>query len=473
MPLRNRPYIPKIKGCYECSQRRIHCDRKEPACGKCTAKGISCSGLGMRFRFRDASKRRGPRKHILPPSSCSKGKIGSDCLFDTPEEILNILFPNECTNTPSSPDELPALSLPLPQTSDSDRSPEPAVSPFGSISIVKPPLAELEAWKSYLLTYCKHPSNLTLVIRPLTVKVSEQIAPQMVVIDDQHNGWRGTILPIAHTDELVLNSVLAVASLHLLGTVGSSPGCADPRRLYTQVIRGLQRRSDLGACDMATRKSVILTILILLLAVMVTGGSDFPILFRMLQSAIDAVGGDGGLDGGEVSAFLLREIRKMRVNASPLISLDSGIGAILSHGAQSFDCLRYYRTLHPRHALALDHIAELRQQAYDIYLQRALARTASPPRALSHLVDQFKQLLVLYPEVAQMDHVLVWSAFIIGLECRHPEDQRFFRGFLERQFRRNGFANIIRAMELLQQVWEAGAERNWAAELPQLQVFVT
>lgn len=83
MPLRNRPYVPKIKGtlrhqravaeaddqtgCYECSQRRIHCDRKEPACEKCIAKGISCSGLGMRFRFRDASKRRGPRKHTLPP----------------------------------------------------------------------------------------------------------------------------------------------------------------------------------------------------------------------------------------------------------------------------------------------------------------------------------------------------------------------------------------------------------------------
>ncbi|PYI16246.1 hypothetical protein BO86DRAFT_127228 [Aspergillus japonicus CBS 114.51] len=456
MPLRNRPYVPKIKGCYECSQRRIHCDRKEPVCGKCTAKGISCSGLGTRFRFRDASQRRSPRKHILPPTSCSKSRTGSDCLFQSPEEVLNILFPNECKNSPSSPKDVPALFLPSPQTSDSDRSPEPAMSPFDSISIITPPLAEFEAWKSYLLTY-----------------FSEQIAPQMVVIDDQHNGWRGTILPIAHTDELVLNSVLAVASLHLLGTVGSSPGCADPRRLYTQVIRGLQRRSDLGNCDMATKKSVILTILILLLAVMVTGGSDFPILFRMLQSAIDAVGGDGGLDEGEVSAFLLREIRKMRVNASPLISLDSGICAILSHGAQSFDCLRYYRTLHPRHALALDRIAEVRQQAYDIYLQRALARTGSPPRALSHLVDQFKQLLVLYPEVAQMDHVLVWSAFIIGLECRQTEDQRFFRRFLERQFRRNGFANIIRAMELLQQVWEGCAERNWAAELPQLQVFVT
>ncbi|RAL12603.1 Zn(II)2Cys6 transcription factor [Aspergillus homomorphus CBS 101889] len=455
MPLRHRPYVPKIKGCYECSQRRIHCDRKEPACGKCIAKGISCSGLGVRFRFREAGKKRGTRKRQpSQESSCSESSPQPDHTFDTADEILKVLFPDSPGSTSQSPEDVNALFSQLPLTPDNGRSPA-LDDPFLDTSqTISHPLTELEAWKSYLLTY-----------------FSEHIAPQMVVIDDQYNGWRCTILPIAHADELVLNSVLAVSSLHLKGTVGS-PSFADPHMLYTKVIKGLQSRSDLSACDMSTKKSVILTIIILLAAVMVTGGTDFPILFRMLQSALDAVGGDGGLEEDGVSAFLLREIRKIRVNASPLVSLDSGICAILSHGAQSFDCLRYYRTLHPRHALALDRIAEVRQQAYDLYLQRALAK-ANQPKALSHLVDQFKELLVLYPEVTQMDHVLVWSAFIIGLECRVPEDQRFFKGFLERQYRRNGFANIIRAMELLQQVWEGEADRNWAAELPQLQVFVT
>ncbi|KAE8314057.1 hypothetical protein BDV41DRAFT_242477 [Aspergillus transmontanensis] len=40
-------------GCYECSQRRIHCDRVQPCCGKCASRGIPCSGLGVRYRFRD------------------------------------------------------------------------------------------------------------------------------------------------------------------------------------------------------------------------------------------------------------------------------------------------------------------------------------------------------------------------------------------------------------------------------------
>ena len=38
-------------GCYECSQRRINCDRGEPACAKCISKGLECSGLGVRYRF--------------------------------------------------------------------------------------------------------------------------------------------------------------------------------------------------------------------------------------------------------------------------------------------------------------------------------------------------------------------------------------------------------------------------------------
>ncbi|KAE8351220.1 hypothetical protein BDV28DRAFT_23658 [Aspergillus coremiiformis] len=53
MPRQKRPYVPKIKGCYECSQRRIHCDRTQPCCGKCASRGIPCSGLGVRYRFRD------------------------------------------------------------------------------------------------------------------------------------------------------------------------------------------------------------------------------------------------------------------------------------------------------------------------------------------------------------------------------------------------------------------------------------
>lgn len=56
---RHRPHRPKVKGCYECSQRRIHCDRGEPTCRKCENKGLQCSGYGIRYRFNDGVAARG------------------------------------------------------------------------------------------------------------------------------------------------------------------------------------------------------------------------------------------------------------------------------------------------------------------------------------------------------------------------------------------------------------------------------
>ncbi|KFH42154.1 Acriflavine sensitivity control protein acr-like protein [Hapsidospora chrysogenum ATCC 11550] len=53
MARRKRPYVPKIKGCYECSQRRIDCDRTGPSCNKCSSRGLSCSGFGVKYRFRN------------------------------------------------------------------------------------------------------------------------------------------------------------------------------------------------------------------------------------------------------------------------------------------------------------------------------------------------------------------------------------------------------------------------------------
>ena len=48
-----------VLGCYQCSRRRIDCDRQEPTCQKCVLKGLSCSGLGVRYRFNDGLASRG------------------------------------------------------------------------------------------------------------------------------------------------------------------------------------------------------------------------------------------------------------------------------------------------------------------------------------------------------------------------------------------------------------------------------
>lgn len=56
----------KERGCFQCSRRRIFCDRTEPSCFKCAKKGIECSGLG-RIRFAEGVARRGRLKDCKIP----------------------------------------------------------------------------------------------------------------------------------------------------------------------------------------------------------------------------------------------------------------------------------------------------------------------------------------------------------------------------------------------------------------------
>lgn len=133
----------------------------------------------------------------------------------------------------------------------------------------------------------------------------------MVVVDDRHNGWRRLLLPIARTDDLVLDAVLAASAFHS-SECGSLPlALVDPHRLYSRVIRKLQTRNELLEFDTQTKQAVVLSIIVLLVVVMINGCSDFPIIFNMLQSALDAIGGEKGIeDGGEVGDFSLRQIHK-------------------------------------------------------------------------------------------------------------------------------------------------------------------
>jgi hypothetical protein len=70
VPVDRKPQVPapaqKERGCFQCSRRRIVCDKGEPACLKCMKKGIECSGLG-RIRFAEGIARRGRFKDCKAP----------------------------------------------------------------------------------------------------------------------------------------------------------------------------------------------------------------------------------------------------------------------------------------------------------------------------------------------------------------------------------------------------------------------
>ncbi|KAE8150991.1 hypothetical protein BDV25DRAFT_129162 [Aspergillus avenaceus] len=290
----------------------------------------------------------------------------------------------------------------------------------------------------------------------------------MVVMDDQYNGWRYLTLPMTLSDEMLMNAVLAVSAFHISHrTEGRLP--VKPNKLYAQAILGLQSRRALNDFDMATRQSVFLTIIILMVGVMITGCSDFPILFHMLQSALDAIGGESGLGGGEIAEFLMRQIHKMRVYAAPLLSPEAGVHHILAYSQQSFDCLHYNGDLHPDHASTFYLVAYLRQQAYDIYLQRALAGPSAVIQP--DLVERYKSTLDLFAHDSPGTHSLIWPTFIAASESRLAEHRLHFKQFLEVQYRSNGFSNILEALKLLERIW-ACQDTNWTALLPEPRVFI-
>ncbi|KAE8330495.1 hypothetical protein BDV39DRAFT_212835 [Aspergillus sergii] len=291
----------------------------------------------------------------------------------------------------------------------------------------------------------------------------------MVVMDDRYNGWRYLILPFALSDKMVMDAVLAVSAFHLSHKSGGTLPVR-PDKLYAKAILGLQNRSSLDEYDMLTRQSIFVAIITLLVGVMVNGSSDFPILFHMLQSALDAVGGEGGLGNGDMANFLLRQIRKFRVYAAPLLSEEAGVRSIVAHAQESFDCLHYNGNLHPDHALTFYLNAYLRQQAYDIYLERA---TMGPHGTLDpDKIEKFKETLGMFPEGSLGEHSLVWPTFIAASESLKDEHQLYFKQFLEKQYHRNGFLNLQQALKLLDKIWARSSYTNWPALLPEPRVFI-
>lgn len=160
----------------------------------------------------------------------------------------------------------------------------------------------------------------------------------------------------------------------------------------------------------------------------------------------------------------------MRVYAAPLLSQQTGVQTILSSAQKSFDCLYFNSGLHPDHSSTFELIVGLRQQAYDIYLQRAMLGHGG--RRHTERIGRFIDTVKSLPDAAPGQHTLVWPSFIAAAESCIPEHQLFFKEFLEKQYLLNGFSNILKALTLLQQIWTAENSDTWPSLLPQSRLFV-
>ncbi|KAF4978256.1 hypothetical protein FZEAL_5362 [Fusarium zealandicum] len=434
-----RKYVPKVKG-----ERRINCDRGVPECAKCVSKGIRLENP--------------KRSHLVHHRQSLFQKSGDADLPDDgggeDRDISQIHLE-------------PATAI---GEARRDNQRQPYLWLDKDITI-----RHLEPCRS-MATPSTQTLQVTSTQSPATpsndAAVSDHIAPEMVVIDDCNNGWRNLVLPLACADELVMSAVVAVSAFHL-SERAAGQRIVDADVLYSRAICELQRRQDLQHYDVDARYHIVLAIVVMLLAMIVNGCSDFPIMFRMLQSALDMVGGENVMAaGGQVIAdFSAQQIRKMRVYASPFLSLDEGVSAVTTQVQQSWAGQQLYQQTYPDQSQALGLISSLRDQAFQIYLHRASSAEDSLA-ASTHLISNFKQMLESFPEALPGEHVLIWPIFIAASESYITDHQQFFAHFLERQFLRSGFVNIRKALESLRRIWARDRTENWTALLPKQPVFV-
>ncbi|KAK7425149.1 hypothetical protein QQX98_000063 [Neonectria punicea] len=299
------------------------------------------------------------------------------------------------------------------------------------------------------------PDNISRENRNLLLHFSEHIANEMISFDGFHNGWRHLVLPLALTDDLVMNAVLATAAAHQrlnqlsnnkLQTNMYTLWHPKSSQLYARAIRGLQQRQELIHSNQSSKYSILVTILVLLTAVMVTGCSDFPVLFRMLESAVAAMGGTQGIGDGELTDFIMRQVHKMRVYAAPLLCEQTGVEIISSQRqtAQLFDCLNYSTREYPDQAWVLSNVSEVVDQARDIYLHQVFldpenSSSLDTAAGISSIrrVQRFKESLEAFPLDSPGQKVLVWATFVAASDCKLEEHKVFFEGVLMRHFARN------------------------------------
>lgn len=128
-----------VLGCYQCSQRRIHCDNTHPSCAKCASRGIECSGYGVRYRFKSVAS-------TNEPSNSAQGVLRSQ-EGETPRSLVE-LAPYVTSSTIPRQNSNPHNRNEFSLAEVSEDASTPTIS--GDLA-----LGSREPLRQYLLTYCK------------------------------------------------------------------------------------------------------------------------------------------------------------------------------------------------------------------------------------------------------------------------------------------------------------------------------
>lgn len=117
----------------------------------------------------------------------------------------------------------------------------------------------------------------------LTQAVETRVSPYMLMFDDEANGYRHYILPLAHTEPIVQRAVCVVSMFHLSQT---QPGIKDSAEVARAAI--ISELSSLALVQSDLSEITWATILLLLVGDLVCGHEEVMSLYQLLLVFIQA-----------------------------------------------------------------------------------------------------------------------------------------------------------------------------------------
>ncbi|PYH31595.1 Zn(II)2Cys6 transcription factor [Aspergillus neoniger CBS 115656] len=454
------------RGCFQCSKRRIVCDRGEPTCFKCQKKGIECSGSG-RFRF--------------SPGLATRGRL-KGCTIPIPDVDPKSVY-QEASNTPRpirwKDDRIRVNKKQKPRNSGKEpnrnglaveggsviRGTDHAQSmSAGSRDIVS---GSAQVVVSHALYNDNQPSVMEMAvgqwIAPVDHRTRESfdyfaryVAPVMVVLDIS-NGYRDIILPMAFEDSLLQQAVAVVAAQHLGSRHPSCRAATESSR--SAIISRLRRDSLLGSPDLVFNSSTWATLIVLLVGETVTGSSEYSHLLRTLLTLAQNMKSVGNT---ELRDFLTKQTDMFAFLGQPLLNEDLGAERLRNPVDPSvWMASRVNADSHHHRTLSL--VKQVFSKGAQIYLQRATTNQSS-----WHVLEELRQLLCQMSPTEPGAHGFVWSCFIAAADSVDPEHRAFFSEYLKGVYSRTMFDNIPKALDALPAIWDLQGSAKWTENLPRL-----
>ncbi|KAJ3461958.1 hypothetical protein MRS44_010511 [Fusarium solani] len=422
---------PKVKGCHECARRRIDCDRNEPECYKCRAKGVKCSGLGIRYRFNEGVASRGKLAYKLVPDTLSYKKD-----------------PNSTTKKDQEPCSsgdkvIETAPPPKPNSPDADNlaEDEDIATTDSKLWDLDWGLDHIDGRTRFFLQY-----------------FSDHIAQITAVINLGFNGYRDLVLPYAELDSMIRKAIVVVAEQHLALKTDS---CAPYSPTYGSLLRDLVERSN--QCPPVQDELAQTALLLLHIREMISGSDNFKLIYGSLRILIKNMVLEQNLESENLvlGRFVKIQILRVSLFGESLFDEANGSEFLLTHGEACLEFLRFCLRLHPEHEELMSYIFDLITMACDIYVQRA---TNNPPMHQTvQSVERFKQIankVNTYDNIIGR-HLLAWAYFVVAAESSTDSHREFFLERLQTLHCMTGCGNVLRAIEQIRGFWAVQGTTRW------------